>query len=281
MCTALNYVSEKHYFGRNFDWNEGYGEKVVITPRNFKIQFRYENAMDTHFAIIGMGIVNNNYPLYYDGVNEYGLCMAGLNFPDNAVYKECVCDKKNITSYEIVLWVLSQCKTTDEARTLLQNTNIANAAFSKDLSTSPLHWIVSDRNKSIVIEPVSEGLMIYDNHTNVLTNNPVFPKQLENLKKDIPYGPSSESRFKRAVELVNSAPKIIDESECVKKITDILLEVGRVKTEEEPKYTIYSASINATDIIYYYKLYEDDKIYKVSLGDCDISSNKIIEGNVF
>ena len=37
MCTALNYVSEKHYFGRNFDWNEGYGEKVVITPRNFKI----------------------------------------------------------------------------------------------------------------------------------------------------------------------------------------------------------------------------------------------------
>ena len=42
--------------------------------------------MDTHFAIMGMGIINNNYPLYYDGVNEYGLCMAGLNFPDNAVY---------------------------------------------------------------------------------------------------------------------------------------------------------------------------------------------------
>lgn len=34
--------------------------------------------------IIGMAHVAENYPLYYDAVNEAGLGMAGLNFVGNA-----------------------------------------------------------------------------------------------------------------------------------------------------------------------------------------------------
>jgi choloylglycine hydrolase len=36
--------------------------------------------------MIGTAIVADDYPLYFDAVNEDGLCAAGLNFPGNAVY---------------------------------------------------------------------------------------------------------------------------------------------------------------------------------------------------
>ena len=41
-----------------------------------------------HYAIIGTAIVAEGFPLFYDGMNEKGLCAAGLNFPENAVYYE-------------------------------------------------------------------------------------------------------------------------------------------------------------------------------------------------
>lgn len=33
-----------------------------------------------------MAHVADGYPLYYDAMNEKGLCMAGLNFVGNAAY---------------------------------------------------------------------------------------------------------------------------------------------------------------------------------------------------
>ena len=40
MCTASNYITDDHYFGRNFDYEISYNERVTITPRNYKFEFR-------------------------------------------------------------------------------------------------------------------------------------------------------------------------------------------------------------------------------------------------
>lgn len=34
----------------------------------------------SHYAIIGMSFVTEDYPLYYDAVNENRLAIVGLNF---------------------------------------------------------------------------------------------------------------------------------------------------------------------------------------------------------
>ena len=280
MCTALNYVSGNHYFGRNLDWNTDYGESVVITPRNYPIKFRCEASIEKHYAIMGMGIINSNYPLYFDGVNECGLCIAGLNFPENAIYTKPVSGMYNIASFEIMLWILSQCKTTAAARALLERTNITDTQFSESLSVTPMHWIVSDRYNSIVAEPMRDGVRVYDNPTGVLANNPPFPEQLQNLKNDIPYSTESQSRFKRAVKITRSAIQGYTEEACVNNLFGMLSRVGMIKTTENSQYTIYSACINATDGIYYYKLYNDETVYKLLMCDCDLSSNKLMSGNV-
>ena len=80
MCTAATYKTKDFYMGRTLDYEFAYGEEVTVMPRNYPLHFRYMGDMSEHFAIIGMAHVADNYPLYYDAVNEKGLGMAGLNF---------------------------------------------------------------------------------------------------------------------------------------------------------------------------------------------------------
>ena len=86
MCTAATYKTKDFYFGRTLDYEFSYGDEVVITPRNYPFHFRHIDAIENHYAMIGMAHVVDNDPLYYDAFNECGLAMAGLNFVGNAAY---------------------------------------------------------------------------------------------------------------------------------------------------------------------------------------------------
>lgn len=80
MCTAATYKTKDFYFGRTLDYEFSYGDQIVITPRNYAFNFRHVDDMKNHYAIIGMAHVAEDYPLYYDAMNEKGVAMAGLNF---------------------------------------------------------------------------------------------------------------------------------------------------------------------------------------------------------
>ena len=70
------------YFGRNLDWSFSYGESILATPRGY----HYDNVFGasgkaTPNAVIGVGVVMADRPMYFDCANEHGLAIAGLNFP--------------------------------------------------------------------------------------------------------------------------------------------------------------------------------------------------------
>lgn len=102
MCTAVTYQTKDFYFGRTLDYELSYGEEIVITPRNYVFHFRDMGAIRKHYAMIGTAHVQNQYPLYYDAVNEKGLGMAGLNFVGNAHYGERVQGKDNVATFEFI-----------------------------------------------------------------------------------------------------------------------------------------------------------------------------------
>ena len=102
MCTAISYKNGDAYFGRNLDLERGYGEQVVITPRQYRFTMRHGAPIIHHYAMIGMAAVADGYPLYYDATNEMGLSMAGLNFPGNAVYHSYDPCKDNIAPFECI-----------------------------------------------------------------------------------------------------------------------------------------------------------------------------------
>ena len=203
MCTAAVYKTKDFYFGRNLDYEFPYGEEVTITPRNYPFSFRFQGEMKKHYAMIGMAHVADDYPLYYDAINEKGLGMAGLNFVGNAVYGEPVLGKEertagekktgmaegyeieaeidNVAQFELPLWLLGQCASVKEARVLLSRINITNTPFNEKYPVSQLHWMIADREETIVVEAVADGLHVYDNPVGVLANNPPFPQQMFRL----------------------------------------------------------------------------------------------------
>ena len=74
MCTG---ITHKHYFGRTLDVKGSYDEVITITPRYYTFVFKEVNHMKSHYAMIGIAKIIDDYPLYFDATNEKGLSMAG------------------------------------------------------------------------------------------------------------------------------------------------------------------------------------------------------------
>lgn len=307
MCTAISYLAKEHYFGRNLDVVCGYGEKIVIMPRNFKFKLRFNNDLINHFAVIGTAAVVGGYPLYFDAMNENGLCMAGLNFPNNAVYFKKADGKINITPFEFIPYILGQCKNISDVENLLCSINIVNENFSDKLPNTPLHWLISDNKKSITVESVSGGLRFYKNDVGVLTNNPPFLKQLENIEKykrilnkkqpknngendfsigldgiGIPGDYSSKSRFVKAYFVKQKSPDKISGEEAVNQFFHILSSVAMPKNcvvthTSEIEYTRYTCCFDTENRNCYYVTYNNFTPKKVSLNNYDLGSYNLFE----
>ena len=180
MCTAVYY--RNRYFGRNLDYERSFGEEVVTMPRGFSFPLG-EGEMQTKYAVIGMAHVEDGIPLFYDGMNEKGLAMAGLLFAGNGAYHKPVSGKDNIPSWAFLPWILGQCESMAEAEELLKNLNLTDAPYKETLPPSLLHWMIADREMCLVVETMVDGLHIYENTVGVLTNDPPFPFHLENLNQ--------------------------------------------------------------------------------------------------
>ena len=181
MCTAATYCNGDFYFGRNLDYEFSYGEHVTIMPRNYPIRL-HSGALDRHHAMIGMAHIQDDYPLYYDAVNEKGLCIAGLNFVGNAVYPPVTRGVASVAQYALIPWLLGTCANIAEARSALARVVIDGTPFAPELPCAQLHWLVADRSGCIAVEATADGLHVYDDPAGVLTNNPPFPQQMAALR---------------------------------------------------------------------------------------------------
>jgi len=306
MCTAICYRSNAFYFGRNLDLDRGYGEGVVITPRNYEIKMRCENPINSHYAMIGMAAVVDDFPLYYEATNEKGLSMAGLNFPENAVYYSFSEEKYNVAPFEFIPWVLSRSSSINEVKQLIGKMNLINVNFSDNLPLSPLHWMISDHKCSIVVESLRDGLKIYDNPFEILTNNPPFEfhqinvsnymgmgtgSAISKFKENIPMKNyslglgalglpgdySSASRFVRALFVKENSVSEQNEKSNVNQFFHILNSVampkGCVKSAEGLEYTRYSSCCNADRGIYYYTTYNELEIRAINMHDIDLNQS--------
>lgn len=308
MCTAITYQTKDHYFGRTLDLEYCYEERVTVTPRNYEFRFRRKEPVKSHYAIIGMATVADNYPLYYEAANECGLSMAGLNFPGNAYYFPVVDGKDNIAPFEFIPWILSRCRNLSEARELLGRLNLCEINFSEQLPLSPLHWIIADRDSAITVESVAEGLRIYENPIGVLTNNPTFDYHMTHLCDymnltalppenrfgnvtltpysrgmggiGLPGDLSSASRFVRAAFVKLNAVSGESEKESISQFFHILGSVAQqrgcaVMPDGSYEITLYTSCINTDKGIYYYTTYENNCIHAVDMHRCDLESEEL------
>ena len=309
MCTCIDLKTKDYYFGRNLDLDERFGEKVVITPRNYKFDWKNGSTIFTKYAMIGMASVVQNYPLYAEAANERGLAMAGLYFPQNAYFFEPKDSNLNLAHYELIPYFLGQYATVAEIKNNIKNLNITNIPFVQGLPIADLHWMISDGENCIVLEQMKDGLKIYDNPVGVLTNNPPFDYHLMNLNNymnltpnnkekgfsnkidlqaygqgmgaiGLPGDASPASRFIRAAFYkLNSICKEDEESSVTQffHILDSVAMVQGATMTKEGKYdiTTYSCCINLSKGIYYYKTYTNNQITAIKMSEKEKLKTKL------
>jgi choloylglycine hydrolase len=122
-----------------------------------------------------------------DGVNDKGLVVGVLNFPESADYLTVgdADQGKSICSVELAGYLLTTCATVDEAKQAVVQVPVQGVAIPQYAgNVPPVHYCVHDADGgSIVIEYVAGELHVHDNPTTVMTNEPAFPMQLENLSQ--------------------------------------------------------------------------------------------------
>lgn len=310
MCTAATYKTNDFYFGRTLDYEFSYGDEITVTPRNYPFKFKFAEPLKSHYAIIGMAYVADNYPLYYDAANEKGLAAAGLNFVGNAYYGNEKSGKCNVAQCEFIPWLLCRCASVDEAKKLLSNVNITNTPFNESLPAAQLHWIIADKSGCIVVESVKDGLKVYENPVGVLTNNPPFDMQLQNLNNymslsaadpkntfapdinlstysrgmgalGLPGDLSSQSRFVRAAFVKANSLSEDGEEKSVSQFFHILNSVSQPRgccKLESGKYeiTLYTSCCNTDKGIYYYTTYDNHQISAVDMHRENLDSSDLI-----
>ncbi len=308
MCTAACLLKNNFCFGRTLDYDFSYGDKITITPRNYRFDFRETNALSSHYAMIGMAHIADNYPLYYDAMNEKGLAMAGLNFVGYAKYGVKQSGKIGLAPHELIQHVLGQCGNLSQVRALLKDIRLLDVPFSEKLPAASLHWIVADRTGALTVESTERGMFVYENPVGVLTNNPEFPHQMLNLSNYMNLSPrspennfsksvklgeysrglgafglpgdwSSQSRFVRAAFVRENSVCGDSGTECVSQLFHILgsVSIPRGVCEiGEGKYHITRYTGVCCNGVYYYTTYDNRRITTVDMKREDPNGDRLI-----
>ena len=204
-------------------------------------------------------------------------------------------------------------KDTYEAEELLKNANITDKAFSEDMPPAPLHWMLSDKKRTIVAEQTKHGLFIYENPMGVLTNNPTFNVQMERLSGymqsssdepenrfsknyeiipdsrgmggiGLPGDWSSGSRFIKACFIRENSVLQGGEEDNVNHFFHILYSVfhqrGCVRVNGKYEITRYSSCCNLNKGIYYYTTYDDSTIKGVDMMKENLDGCRLLEYNL-
>ncbi len=279
MCTSIALTGENFCFGRTLDLDRNFGDGVVISPRNYVLSLRCGDVIARHHAFMGMATVVNGFPLYADGMNEHRLCIAALDFKQNAYYPpEPPGARRGIAPFEVIPYVLSLCKSLADARRVLEGISIVDLPFSDAIPSSALHWHIADKSGSLTLESGADGMKIYENEYNVLANNPPFPFHRDNctlyinstnrasrdkrvfcngvMGRGIPGDYSSPSRFVKAAWLARYAR--CRDGEEVATLYSLLGAVapprGTVTAEDGSEhFTQYTCVMDPKSLSYTYK----------------------------
>ncbi|MCH9754048.1 MAG: linear amide C-N hydrolase, partial [Alphaproteobacteria bacterium] len=177
----------------------------------------------------------------------------------------------------------------------------------------PMHYIVYDKSgRSIVIEPLGESLVVYENGLGVITNSPTFDWQLTNLSNYInlspyninslqlrnfklePFGQGTgmiglpgdftpPSRFVRAAFFSSAATPCENSEEALEQTFHILnqfdIPKGIVRQRERGEisydHTLLTSVKDPQALKYFYRSYHNQAIQYIDLHQFDLNAKTI------
>ena len=285
--------------GRTMEFGFDIQSNILAIPAGTRIETLVLDSDQTGFTYEArygfLGANGLDMPIVFDGMNTEGLYFGALYFAGDAVFGSANDANRDhaVSSDELGNWILGQFATVEEVTAALPTIEVVGTYIDAIAGEAPFHYAVTDATgASIVIEYTADGLAIYDNTVNALTNNPTYDWHLTNLRNYIglqaenltqievgrqtlrPYGQgtgmaglpgdfTSPSRFVRAVAFANTALPSSDVDEAVFNAFHILnafdIPKGSIREsqtgEVHTDYTIWTSVADTRNVRYYFKTY--------------------------
>ena len=192
MCTSfLLKASDKGcVYGRTMEFGIPLDSMLMVTPRNYAFQGigidgKPGSGLNWTSKYAAAGMNGLGVPIFADGMNEKGLMGGMLNAPFTAEYQDVspANSANSISSIQVLQYALTNFATVDEVRAGFEKIFVNRSTVPQyNNSTFPLRYCLHDANgKSIVIEYLKGELVITDNPIGVMTNDPAFGEQLNNI----------------------------------------------------------------------------------------------------
>lgn len=319
-CTGIMLTAKDNSFvhGRTLEFGVQLDISLAVIPKNYEFQgstpLGAGLSYKSKYAVLGAIAFNN--PAILDGINEKGLSVGTFYFPGFAKYKEVTKEnqKNSLSPTDFPNWIVTQFETVEEVKVALKNVNIVPTLIQNWGNDSPpFHYIVYDKNgKCLVIEPINQELITYDNPLGSFTNSPTFDWHLTNLRNYINlttlnakpisfrglefsgFGQGSgmvgmpgdftpPSRFVRASIYTMTAIPSKNHDEAIFQAFHILnqfdIPIGVIKEEASGRiytdYTLLTCVKDPQSLKFYFKTFEDQTIKMADLKQFDGNAKEI------
>ncbi|MCG9731116.1 choloylglycine hydrolase family protein [Shewanella sp. Isolate13] len=203
-CTSfiLKTVDNLPVYGRTLEWGAfDLHSNLLVVPRN------QNYTSDLGKGIQGMSWKNKygfvainalDQPFVLDGMNEKGLTLGALYFPDFAEYQkqEDKYRSVSVNNIDFSSYILGNFERVEEVSAALQKIRVVSNVELEKIFGAPtdLHFVVTDKSgSSIVIEYTNGKLNIYDNTVGVMTNAPSYDWHLLNIRNYSQLSPFAQS----------------------------------------------------------------------------------------
>jgi len=184
---------------------------------------------DSVYGIVGVEARSLGAGKLLDGMNEAGLSVAAM-WMKSAVFEDIPegANRTNVlAASDLAAWLLGRFPNVETIKGALE---LLDVWYDDKVLPHPIHLAIHDAaGKSLVVEWVAGQISVKDDkeYVGVLTNEPDYDQQLENLKSyqgtdasrrkafsreplKIMGDPTSESRFVRLYRLKNEALQVVD-----------------------------------------------------------------------
>ena len=315
-CTEVRVKARDNsvVIGRSMEFAQEVNSNIIVQPRGDKRTSKLADGSPGKSWTSKYGLVyldGFGLDIVADGMNEKGLTVGALYFPDLAEYQKVTPGKESraVSNIDLGMYILQNFATVDEVKANLPEIIVWGQKLEVlDNIVVPLHYSVyQEDGTGIIIEYSKEGLTIYDS-VGVLTNSPAYSWHVTNIQnyvnltadnikpvvidgisfaatgqgsglKGIPGDPTPPSRFIRVAAMGYLSNKVNTATDTVNLVAHIMnnvdIPIGIVRDFESGQvfhdYTQWVVIKDLAQKIMYFRSYNDLTIKGVDLNKFDIS----------